>query len=796
MKNLLLLMLMFCCANVLFSQNVTLFGKFETEVEFEANYSNPFDYDEIAVSATFSGPDGSQKEVDGFYLENYELDTISGALIPLGEGFKIRFAPDQVGPWNYEITKTDSTGTSIVTTGFFECTAITHPKNHGFVRKNESNYLNFDDGEQYILIGENMAWQVNNTVSNYRAWVSRLAQFGGNFFRLWHAHWGLGIEWKEGWNGFEGLRQYQQIKSRYQDWLYDYCADNGVYVMLCIQHHGQVSTNVNPNWNDSPYNVANGGPCQNTWDFFTDSLAIAHTKNRLRYIVARWGYSKNIMAWELFNEVEWTDNFDTHRAEIADWHFEMTDYLKSIDPYEHLLTTSYAHDDLDEEVWSYPEIDLTQTHFYNDVPNLEKVLAGGVRSYLNDFGKPTLTGEFGLGGNAELANEDPDGIHLHNALWGALMAGGMGTGMTWWWDNYVHPRDLYFHFSGVETFTRYVPFMEKKLKPGNAYVTGTVGDLNLVPGAGWGTVGTDSITIDTFGQTIPANMVLGQYLYGAQWNTGFRSPPVFSVEYPEDGFFAVNTSSGSGQAPRLVIWVDSVKMVDTMATANSSYRVDINAGVHSIRVDNRGIDWISIAGYKFSDLGSRVDSYVLTGEDNDYAAGWILNNEYNHVYVRENGNPLPSTEAMIHLPEFQTGDYFVTWLDCLTGDILGTEPVAVADSGLIMVVPELFWDAAFVVDVQEVVAVSDIIQNTFKLYPNPVRVGAAITLTDLETEGALAISLIDMAGRNVQEYGVIDKDSPDKLTLAIPGYLMAGMYWLKIANDQGRVMARPVMVGR
>ena len=41
-------------------------------------------------------------------------------------------------------------------------------------------------------------------------------------------------------------------------------------------------------------------------DFFTDVRAKADYKNRLRYLVARYGYSTSVFAWEFFNEVCYT----------------------------------------------------------------------------------------------------------------------------------------------------------------------------------------------------------------------------------------------------------------------------------------------------------------------------------------------------------------------------------------------------------------------------------------------------------------------------------------------------------
>ncbi|MCB0634343.1 MAG: DUF5060 domain-containing protein, partial [Lewinella sp.] len=473
---------------------IAQYGKFELTLTLAATYTNPYDYEQISVQGIFTGPDGQQQTVDGFYMQEFELNTENGALSPLAsEGvFRIRFAPDQTGTWTYSVRLTDQMGSVNSETRAFSCVTGT---NKGFVRSTPTNYLQFDNGEQYIPIGENIAWQNVNAFTDYQSWLSALSDNGGNFFRLWHAHWGLGIEWRSGWNSFDGLRRYQEINMAYQDWLFDFCAGRDIYVMLCLQHHGQVATQINPNWNDSPYNAANGGPCQNTWDFFTNEAAKAHTKNRLRYILARWGYARSIMAWELFNEVGWTDNYEQHRDEITDWHIEMSAYLKTIDPYQHLVTTSFAEAAQEPIVWSAPDIDLTQTHYYLNVANIEKALVGGITGYLQDYGKPTLTGEFGLGGSPVLAAADPDGIHIHNAMWATLFGGGLGTGMSWWWDSYIHPRNLYYHFDPMSVVTTVVPFKERDLRPTSSYVSGASGDLSISPSLGWGEIGTNTITI-------------------------------------------------------------------------------------------------------------------------------------------------------------------------------------------------------------------------------------------------------------------------------------------------------------
>ncbi|MEZ4825270.1 MAG: DUF5060 domain-containing protein [Bacteroidia bacterium] len=490
---------------------VEQYEKFEAAIALTASYTNPYDYDQIRVFATFNSPSGNQKVVDGFFMKDYIL-TGAGTLNPAGtEGFKVRFSPDETGTWTYIVSVTDNSGTAAFATQTFTCDVPTNAKNKGFVRTGISRYLSYDNGDQYIPVGENIAWQLANPFVDYTNWLGGLIANNANFFRLWHAHWGLGIEWRNGTDNFLGLRKYKESNCRYQDWLFDYCAENGVYVMLCLQHHGQVSAQTNPNWSDNPYNANLGGPCQNTWDFFSNTTAKAHTKNRFRYVVARWGYARSIMAWELFNEVDLTDNFDMHNGAVSDWHDEMAAYIKSLDPYGHIVTTSFAHSKNDPVIWASPDMDITQTHFYINSPHVERVVVSGNRSYLEDYDKPTLSGEFGLGGTPTISNQYPDGIHIHNSLWAGIFGGGLGTAMTWWWDSYIHPKNLYYHFKPVAAVSEEIPFTSDNMSPAPAYISGAPGDLVLTPSLNWGEIATGNITINPGGTLSPSDAALAQY---------------------------------------------------------------------------------------------------------------------------------------------------------------------------------------------------------------------------------------------------------------------------------------------
>ena len=82
--------------------NVEKYGKFEAAISLSATFANPYDYSQVAVSATFTSPSGRVVAVDGFYMQDYVLNTVAGSLSPSGQGgFRVRFSPDETGTWHF-----------------------------------------------------------------------------------------------------------------------------------------------------------------------------------------------------------------------------------------------------------------------------------------------------------------------------------------------------------------------------------------------------------------------------------------------------------------------------------------------------------------------------------------------------------------------------------------------------------------------------------------------------------------------------------------------------------------------
>src|SRR6201999_2751277 len=81
---------------------------------------------------------------------------------------------------------------------------------------------------------------------------------------------------------------------------------HGLQVQLVVNDHGQVRSLDGGRWLENPYNALNGGPVPSDHpeQFFTNAQARELFKHRLRYLVARYGAYRNVLAWELFNEVQ------------------------------------------------------------------------------------------------------------------------------------------------------------------------------------------------------------------------------------------------------------------------------------------------------------------------------------------------------------------------------------------------------------------------------------------------------------------------------------------------------------
>jgi hypothetical protein len=242
----------------------------------------------------------------------------------------------------------------------------------------------------------------------------------------------------------------------------------------------------------SPYFSGAKPACKTTKDFFTGGAARKMYSAKLRYMVARYGHHPNLMAWELWNELDYCidkkknpeDLVAARKEYLVPWARAAARELAALDRRRRLITCSLADGTLWPELSGAPEMGLAESHVYLYMPDLEgKRPARSARAALAEastrfakFGKPGFVSEFGFGaaGGPKSPINDTDrlGIHLHNGLWASALSGHAGAVALWWWDSYlaapgdeegakteITGEDRYWHYRSVGRFLKGVDWL-------------------------------------------------------------------------------------------------------------------------------------------------------------------------------------------------------------------------------------------------------------------------------------------------------------------------------------------------
>ncbi len=353
----------------------------EFSFEIPANAENPFARD---IWATIESPSGETFSLPCFYSAENE--------------YSVRQRPSVTGSYRltdiWENIDGQRAALSLPDTVVQEVQTL--PQQHR-IRIDPQNPRAFadTDGSRFVPLGGNLPWptDADQMEDYYSTRFQQFNQAGLNLARVWMTHWGgMNLDWYPDDDAKQPLPgQIDLPIAQRLDTVVQLAEEANVYMQLVFQYHGQYSTETNSDWSKNPWNAANpGGFLNSPADFFTSEKARQLTRQKYRYIVARWGYSPAIMAWELFNEVHWVDalRFDENEAGVADWHREMADYIRSIDAHEHLITTSI------ENVFSpiNDSMDYLQPHIYA-IDMINNMLF--LHPDFEQLEKPVFFGEYG-----------------------------------------------------------------------------------------------------------------------------------------------------------------------------------------------------------------------------------------------------------------------------------------------------------------------------------------------------------------------------------------------------------------
>lgn len=660
----------------------------EQSIRLTGLAGNPFDTRDIRVDAQLRLPNGGTVELPCFLHSDGD--------------WRFRFAPSEAGEHRYEVRVSEKGGKARrVKEGVFTARSATRGRFIG-IHPHNQRYFATRDGQTFYPVGENLGW-VSGAGETYEVYLRKIGNAGANWIRLWMCSWGLtALEWMASAGPmYRGLEGYSLENAARTDRIFEEALAQGIAIQLVINHHGQYSTEVNPNWDSNPENVKNGGFLKDPKEFFTHPEAKQRYRDRVRYLAARWGAYPNLFAWELWNEVNNTDalrkgSVEEKRAVLA-WHREMAAYLRELDPHDHLITTSgcVADESFEDATWGLAEFDFNQAHDYVD--NLpDRIRSQSERMLAH--GKPFFFGELGIADHQ--APEWESGTPLHDMLWASLVSPVAGTAMTWWWDLHVEKHNLYPHFTPVRKVVDSVDWATQDFRiskiewrsrdPRRA-------DLHLFPGVGWERSRVERISVSSL-EGAPGMGLLSRYLQGTG-KPEMRVEPVFDLifEAPTRATLSFSGVSNGGADLQALLDGDllarkefprSEKPDEEDAAPLEDLSFEIPDGGHALVLSNRGEDWVELKSFRLEGFADPLLALGMAGESE--ALVWTRVRAEGLV-----GDPDLPDGAEVRVPELRLGRYRIVRWDTLTGETWELDPARAEDSGLAFQTGPIRGDAFF-----------------------------------------------------------------------------------------------------
>ena len=532
------------------------------------------------------------------------------------------------------------------------------PSGAGYVRVDPANPRRFitSNGRRFFPVGENMAW--SSPTANATNIFPKMGAAHENWSRVWMTHFyegsglGLNLDWPKVNNTFGQL---SLNNAQHWDAIVAAADHAGIHFQMTLQHHGQYSSTVDANWAQNPYNTANGGFLSSATDFFTDATAQNLTKRKLRYIVARWGYSPAIMGWELFNEVQFTDAANANQwGNIEAWHNMMALFLRSQDAYQHLITSS---SELNEPIWD--ETDYYQHHDYPS--DLITGIQGALDISAGQPVGPDFSGECGIDTTPHVGISPP--------VWAGLMAGQSGDAMPWYWDT-IDPNNDYFLIKAAADFVTVSGLADENAltKSVPQVTTGSNGPLAFGLGGGFNPASQDTFTVgasapDGAGSAPP-------YLQSQNGHPGWTPNGYnFNVNYPTSRNFLGSAAPNRRLRRRVANYSRWRDQDERHFCRQSELRRQLQWHGHQCNLFNKYFgrfsfgatfghrhDWLLLGNITLNPYVASLGAYAIG--TNDWQALWLWNRA--NVFAAAPG---PSASGTVAVAGLDPGTYSGTWWD-------------------------------------------------------------------------------------------------------------------------------------
>ncbi len=685
-----------------------LYAPMTFSIDIDASlYQNPFDSSDIELVGVFQSPSGRQVIVPGFWMQPYadqcQQPCSVEDLQPSGDPtWQVRYAPDELGHWSYNLQVRDDGTTIRNQSGEFNVTPSDHP---GFIQVSANQrYFQYASGQSYFPIGNDLlwSWDGGGGLVTYQQKLQALSEAGGNYARLLiDDPWFIGFEW----NGAAGDYRASQKEAARLDAILDMASQYGIDLELVILWHQALINytgapvnvpetparpDMSADWDNSGYNVRNGGPLSGPALFFSDDTAKALFRERLRYIAGRWGFSPQIFSWELVDEIDHTSNYSSSVA--SDWLQDMAGYLRQVDQDRHLITAGSRNDD--PVIAESPALSFTEARFFQRRPvqtTGDQVVGalGELRQNLQLVNAPALLTQFSLNPWYEPTADDPNGISVQDSLWAAAFSGAGGGGMSAWGETDDTPLKFY---PALAAFASEVDWAHLNLAPAEAALLNPDATLyqplrisRFVRGFGK-PAHPAQLHLITPDAVLPDVSDVSSYLYGEVYNKDWHQPQLYRVTVPTDTYFEARVRSTSTQAgARLAISVDgsiAAELVLDAGAGGVALRVPLTVGEHDVTLENLGDDWLELDSIEIGQMVAPVRSLTLRDSSAGVALSWL---QYRSYTWDQADQPRPLLLFDYRLDHMPPGRYSVEIWSPITGAVIGGVLTRVGADGVLQV---------------------------------------------------------------------------------------------------------------
>lgn len=686
--------------------------------------NNPFDPDVIRVDGEFRFPTGEIRKVPGFWYQEYTRqlsgtsEVLSLATLP---EWRVRFAPPAVGSYTL-IVSVQTNGIACgdpVTNSFTVAGAV--PARTGYARiAPGKSFFETGDGQALPLIGANVCWHGSRGTYDYDDWFASFQTAGANFARLWMCPWSFGLETESG-----ALNRFRLDRAWQLDYVLRLAEQRGIYLELCLDYHGMFAVEPdywggNNYWKSNPYNVTNGGPCINPNAFFTNSIAQTTYQKRLRYLIARYGYSPSILSWQFFNEIDNVSSL-VNTTDVASWHRKMGSWMRTNDSFGHLLTTSFTSVEPHPEMWNLPQIDYVCVHSYGPA-RPAAAFSTLTQTLRQKYGKPVLIDEFGTSWQGWNRAGDFYLRGFRQGLWGGALSGSVGTAMSWWWQN-IHSENLYPTYSALSSFLnktgwgrgawtnlQFHALINPPETVGDALPGGSPFSISLPLSTGWGTMLTGKLAVPNPTASANAASALNSFVHGTS-HADLRIPFQISAWFTNNARLILHVNSVSWNSI-LSVRSDGVELyrtnfpnLDGGWSVTNEYNLDISVNIPSgkrlLEIVNLGSDWFYLDWVRLEQV---IPAQYTNGWQPPCEPIGLGGPREALLYVVAPGAAFPGNATNSNLPlqtgqtitltNWPGGDYVAHWYDPETAAPAGTSRSSTTNGALTLQLPAFSSDLA------------------------------------------------------------------------------------------------------